>query len=172
MTSLRALSELVATLCRGINRLCTVLAIAALILLLALIAVQVLGRYLLHAPPSWTEEAARFCMIWMGLLGATVAYHSKTDPVIVDMPLAPTRARRRAFIVARALAVTTFALPLALHGVAFVVRYQTRVSEALQLNLGWVVAAIPLCACILCLHAGNELLQEFTHTDPQPEEPP
>ena len=56
-----------------LNRICE----RALIILLAAMAVavflQVLFRYLLHLPLFWTEEFARYCLVWASLLGAAVA---------------------------------------------------------------------------------------------------
>ncbi len=46
---------------------------AALILFLAAMAIivflQVIFRYLLHLPLFWTEEFARYCLVWASLLG-------------------------------------------------------------------------------------------------------
>ncbi|MEL7186560.1 MAG: TRAP transporter small permease [Pseudomonadota bacterium] len=35
---------------------------------------QVLSRYLFVVPAAWTEELARFLLIWIGMLGAAFAY--------------------------------------------------------------------------------------------------
>ncbi|MFK8014981.1 MAG: TRAP transporter small permease [Gammaproteobacteria bacterium] len=35
---------------------------------------QVLSRYLFVVPAAWTEELARFLLIWIGMLGAAYAY--------------------------------------------------------------------------------------------------
>ena len=35
---------------------------------------QVLSRYLFVVPAAWTEELARFLLIWIGMLGASYAY--------------------------------------------------------------------------------------------------
>ena len=34
-----------------------------------LIAIQVVARYVFSEPPGWTEEGARYAMVWSGLLG-------------------------------------------------------------------------------------------------------
>jgi len=47
------------------------------LLLLALVCVtfaQVVWRYLLHSSLSWSEEAARFLMIWLGMVCAGYAF--------------------------------------------------------------------------------------------------
>ncbi|NIX00358.1 MAG: TRAP transporter small permease subunit, partial [Phycisphaerae bacterium] len=36
---------------------------------------QVITRFVLKNPSSWTEELATYLLIWVGLLGAAVALH-------------------------------------------------------------------------------------------------
>ncbi|MBB5722661.1 TRAP-type C4-dicarboxylate transport system permease small subunit [Loktanella ponticola] len=51
-----------------------VIAIAALAIMVCLILGQVFFRYILNDAPNWTEEAARFGMLWMAGLMAPLAY--------------------------------------------------------------------------------------------------
>jgi TRAP-type C4-dicarboxylate transport system permease small subunit len=48
-----------------------------MVLMVVCVTWQVISRYALNSPSSWTEELARFCLIWIGLLGAAYAYHLK-----------------------------------------------------------------------------------------------
>ncbi len=53
------------------------LRLALAILMTAMVASvvwQVLSRYLFVVPAAWTEELARFLLIWIGMLGAAYAY--------------------------------------------------------------------------------------------------
>ena len=53
------------------------LKLALAILMTAMVASvvwQVLSRYLFVVPAAWTEELARFLLIWIGMLGAAYAY--------------------------------------------------------------------------------------------------
>jgi TRAP-type C4-dicarboxylate transport system permease small subunit len=38
---------------------------------------QVMIRYVFKAPSTWSEEFARYLMIWMTMIGAAMALHSK-----------------------------------------------------------------------------------------------
>lgn len=51
-----------------------VIAIVALAIMVCLILGQVFFRYILNDAPNWTEEAARFGMLWMTGLMAPLAY--------------------------------------------------------------------------------------------------
>ena len=41
--------------------------------LVASVFVEVLIRYVIHAPTAWTEEVAKFILVWFGLLAASVS---------------------------------------------------------------------------------------------------
>lgn len=50
------------------------IAVTALVVMVALILGQVFFRYVMNAAPNWTEEGARFGMLWMTGLMAPLAY--------------------------------------------------------------------------------------------------
>lgn len=55
------------------------------------ILMQVFMRYFVGQPLTWSEELARFCMIWITYIGASVAMRAKTlvavDMFLKKMPL-------------------------------------------------------------------------------------
>ena len=61
-----------------------VIAIAALAIMVCLILGQVFFRYVLNDAPNWTEEGARFGMLWLTGLMAPLAYR-KGGFVAIDM---------------------------------------------------------------------------------------
>lgn len=61
-----------------------VIAIAALALMVCLILGQIFFRYIMNDAPNWTEEAARFGMLWLTGLMAPMAYR-QGGFVAIDM---------------------------------------------------------------------------------------
>ena len=49
-------------------------------------------RYVFSSPPVWTEDVARYAMVWTGLLGATLSFKTRSDAVLMDsvFPEPPT----------------------------------------------------------------------------------
>src|SRR5205814_1523973 len=45
---------------------------------------QVVARYAFARPPFWTEELARYAMVWAGMLGAAAAFRRMVDPRLVE----------------------------------------------------------------------------------------
>lgn len=61
-----------------------IISVVALAIMVCLILGQVFFRYVLNDAPNWTEEAARFGMLWMTGLMAPLAYR-KGGFVAIDM---------------------------------------------------------------------------------------
>ncbi len=63
-----------ATINENLHTFCKAISIGALILMVFFILLQIFMRYILNDAPNWTEEAARFGMLWMAGLMAPIAY--------------------------------------------------------------------------------------------------
>ena len=55
-----------------IEKVCTAIAAALLMWMLFALSVQVIARFVFSSGYSWTEESARYTMIWMVFVGAVV----------------------------------------------------------------------------------------------------
>ena len=53
------------------------LLVVLVVALVSSVAWQVMSRYLLSDPSPWTEELARFLLIWIGMLGASLAFRER-----------------------------------------------------------------------------------------------
>ena len=60
-----------------LDRLILFISSFALMLLVATVTWQVFSRYVLNDPSNWTDELARYAMIWLGLLGASYLFGIK-----------------------------------------------------------------------------------------------
>jgi TRAP-type C4-dicarboxylate transport system permease small subunit len=159
--------EAIVTLSAGIDRVCLLLAKAALLGMVGVIMVQVVSRYGLRQPPVWTEELARYLMVWGGLLGATAAFRRATDPAVVR---ADENARdRRALFAKLAIALTAaiFVGPILYYSLfgagmdparSFLMRMSARTSPGLVLNLAFIAAAIPTMCVVILIHVAARVL--------------
>lgn len=136
-----------------LNKFCEISAIFFLVAMLFMVALQVMARYGFNNPPEWTEEGARYCMIWMGLLGATVSYYRKEDPIVFS-PSKEFMARWHLLIrIIEFMAVMTFVFPLVYFGPSFISRQSGRLTETLGLDMGVVILIIPIFAGVVFFHA-------------------
>ena len=132
-------------------------ALAVLMLgLVSAVTWQVASRYLLGDPSAWTEELARYLLIWVGLLGAAYAYRTRAHMGIDLLAQKVSPARQAALRVTSALAVLAFAAPVMIVGGASLVQLTWELrqySAALGLPMAVVYAAIPLSGAIIALYA-------------------
>ena len=119
---------------------------------------QVVTRFVLHQPSSFTEELARYMMIWVGLLGSAYAAGKKSHLALDLLTARFQGARKRASEVVIHAAVLVFALTVMVGGGARLVYIQLSLgqqSAALQWKLGYVYLVVPLAgACIVFYSIG------------------
>src|SRR3954469_21306616 len=75
-----------------IEKIGTFVAAATLTVALVVMAAQVVFRYFLSDSLIWSEEVARYALIWSSMIGAAVAYrhgaHVAVTDVVVRLPKA------------------------------------------------------------------------------------
>lgn len=143
--------------------------IGFLIAMLVLVLVQVFARYGLNNAPAWTEEAARYCMIWCGLFGGIAAFSVDLDPCVITVSSQSSRTRQRLKHWTTFICIGLFLGPLGWLSFGFVSRASLRTSEALNWNLGIVAVILPIyCALILAQSLLKALAFELSATTPAP----
>lgn len=117
---------------------------------------QVFTRFVLRHPSSFTEEAARYLMIWVGLLGSAYAAGRKSH-LALDLITAHLHgARKRGSELFIHVAVLVFALAVMVGGGGRLVWLQLALgqqSAALQVKLGYVYLAVPLAGLFIAFYS-------------------
>jgi TRAP-type C4-dicarboxylate transport system permease small subunit len=126
--------------------------------LLFLVIFQVVTRYILQNAPVWTEEVARYCMVWGGLLGATVAFKEGSDPFLVPPPTKGSPTWLFGARILRAIATVAFLGPILYHSDKFLLRTWQRTTEALGIPTAFVTVAVPLAVAVIFFHLLAQLL--------------
>lgn len=138
---METLARFTRTLSRASTKAVKVLLIGMVVVMTVLVIMQVLLRYLFSSAFSWSEEIARYLMIWVSFLGAGLALqqglHIGVEALIMRLS---NRGRRRVSLVSKA-AILVFLLVLTVGGfqLAWFVRNQS--SPALFLSMSWAYGA-------------------------------
>ena len=112
-------------------------------------SLQVIYRYVLGAPLSWSEEASRYCFVWITFLGAVLGLergvHIGVD--ILTNRFAPSM--RRSLAAASHLLVGTFCVLVAYASWPVLEVNLLQSSPALGLPMSYVYAAIPVSMLLM-----------------------
>lgn len=161
-------------------------AVFAVLVMLAAAGWQVFARYLLSQPPAWTEELARFSMVWGGLLGASCAFRLKADPTLfpdavarrgtVGIILVLIRSAGVLMLVLTTLWFCAFGPGMNLAR-GYVARLIGRQAETMDLPMIVFGIAIPIAFVIITIHVLADLsrviiLERNQQPDPQAKGPP
>ena len=117
---------------------------------------QVFTRFVLRTPSSFTEELARYMMIWVGLLGSAYATGKKSHLALDLITARLQGARKRASEIFIHSAVLLFALTVLVGGGGRLVWIQLSLgqqSAALQVKLGYVYLAVPLAGVFIVFYS-------------------
>lgn len=136
---------------RAIERVLDAFLLIALVVMLCSIFVQVAGRYLFNAPPSWTEEVARFLIVWVTMVGSAAMLrrhgHIAVSVAVDALP------RRLGLMVGwlRDALILIMAGALANYGYAFAVLGGRRESAALEIPMFYPFLAAPVGGVLIAL---------------------
>ena len=117
-----------------------------------IVVVQVVARYLLNHSLFWSEELARYLLVWLTFLGASVAYHRGVHPGVdfLYARFSPSwQCRVRAGI--HLVSLVFFAVMVA-RGAAFAWFVRLQISPALSLPKWVIMAVVPLAGLIFMVH--------------------
>jgi len=113
---------------------------------------QVLFRYLLKLPLFWTEEFARYCLVWSSLLGAAVALKNGQHMAVTFVMERLPGKLRRIFSVIALLFITLLLTVILLGGIQLVLVTRAQISPALRLPMAIPYSALPIGAAIMIFH--------------------
>ena len=125
---------------------------------------QIFTRFVLKDPSSFTEELARYLLIWVGLLGAGYAVSKKLHLAIDIIPGRLEGKNRLILDIAVESVIFLFAfLVLVIGGIRLVgiTLMLNQVSAALQIKMGYVYLALPLSGLIIMFYSLEKILEKF-----------
>lgn len=141
---------------QSINRTIELVLIVIFALLVIDVLWQVFGRYVLNQSFSFTEEFARFALIWLTILGAAYL-NGKREHLSMDFllqKLSPQKLKVRMQIIE--LLMFAFALVVMVIGggnLVYSTLYLGQVSPAMNISLGYVYAIIPISGMLIMFYS-------------------
>lgn len=136
---------------RALERVLDAVLALMLTILVASLVWQVFGRYALDRAPGWSEELARFLMVWIAMLGSAVVMRENghiTVSVLVD---ALPRSVRSVLLAVRDAVVLATVYVLFAYGINLAALLKGQLSAAFEVTMALPYAALPAGAFLIGL---------------------
>jgi TRAP-type transport system small permease protein len=150
---------------RFLNGYYRVLQVAITILMAGLlvpVTMQVLSRYTGIIPRYvWTEEIARFCFVWIVMIGAMIAVRDRTHFIVDVLPPPRTPLGRLVADMTVHFCLLVFALVFLVYGYQWARFGATQRSEIAELPMLIIYIAWPLAAFTWILFIGEHVVQDI-----------
>ncbi|MBT8301523.1 MAG: TRAP transporter small permease [Maribacter sp.] len=137
-----------------------------LVIIMAIMTINVLwqvaSRYILGSPSSFTDELARYLMIWIGILGA--AYVSGRN-MHVAIDVLPRRLRqntqKKLMLIVRILIILFCLVAMVIGGsrLVYITYVLDQNSPALQVPLAVVYVVIPISGLLIIYYKISDILK-------------
>jgi TRAP-type C4-dicarboxylate transport system permease small subunit len=159
------LGSIVETVCGGICVFCY-----AVMTLTAILGV--FFRYVMQSPFMWTEEVARYLLVWLGFTAISMALrqnrHIKVDVMAAIAP--PVVQKSVAYVVD--VLVALFFVVLFWQG-WLMTKNNIMVASTLPVSMTWIYAALPVAALLaLFQHGMNVIRKTASRFVPDPDREP
>jgi len=105
---------------------------------------QVLTRFLLNAPSTWSEVTARSLMIWCVFVGAAPAFRGGVMMAVEAVYKLVPRRFHLALETVIALLCALFLVALIWFGTAMAWRVRMQMLAGVEVSIAWVYAALPV----------------------------
>ncbi|WP_017756228.1 TRAP transporter small permease [Calidifontibacillus oryziterrae] len=136
----------------GLNNVVKYILYLLLTILIIAVFAQVVFRFVLEQPLAWTEELARYCLVWITFLGAAYAMSKKAHIGLEFFKDRLPKLGRDFLTILSALVSIAFFVILLVQGYELVNRSMAQLSPVLRLPMGVVYAVMPISAILLIIN--------------------
>ena len=129
---------------------------------------QVISRYLLKSPSSFTDELARFLLIWVGILGAAYAAGKKMH-LAIDIIVNKFNKKNRIIIYNLInFVITLFAFFVMVIGgsnLMYILLKLGNTTPALSIPIGYIYSVIPLSGILIIYYSIFDIVATVKEKD-------
>lgn len=145
---------------RALAKIVDAILAALMVGLVGAVFTQVFSRYVIQDSVPWTEEVARYLLIYLTFVGAAVAVrehtHLRVDFLVVRLP----QVVQRMVGIVMTLGITISGVLLVVYGYSYTERSMGTISPAIGESIAWIYAAMPLAGALMVAYSIPSLLRQ------------
>jgi C4-dicarboxylate transporter DctQ subunit len=139
----------------------------ALIVMMAVmtvtVIVQVFLRYLFSFSLSWSEEVARYLMIWVSFLGGSLALQKGLHIGVELLMVRISPERRKWISIFSKMLILTFLIFLTIGGIKITWAVRDQRSPALLFSMAYAYLSAPVGGLLMAIQAIHSLIEEWAN---------
>ncbi len=162
---MRRLSHILNRLSAALNGISEWILIVIGVAMSIVVLMQIFFRFVVYLPFPWSEEIARYLMIWLGMIGSFVALRrGRHIGVTIFMERVPQRVNVVLFPLIQGIMIV-FLLYVAREGWTMALANLTQKSPAMQIPMFYPYVAVPFGAVLMIIELLAALLHQFFPTE-------
>lgn len=153
---------------RIVDRILANILVALMLIMVLDVLWQVFSRYILLSPSSFTDELARYLLIWIGVLGAAYAAGQGEHLSINLISEKLTPSGRKKLKIFQNVLIILFALTALVIGggrLVYITYFLAQDSPALHVPLSIIYSIIPLSGLLIMYYKTLEIAIINSHPD-------
>lgn len=145
-----------------INKTVEWFSIGLVIVMVLLVLWQIVARYLLNSPSSFSEALTRYLFVWLVLVTSTYAFGSR-DHMYISALNDRLRGKTRTVVnILIEVLTILFAACVMVFGGSIIARMQmVSLDSSLHIPMGIVYAIIPVCGVIIVFYCICNIIEEL-----------
>ena len=145
-----------------INKTVEWFSIGLVIVMVQLVLWQIVARYLLNSPSSFSEALTRYLFVWLVLVTSTYAFGSR-DHMYISALNDRLRGKTRTVVnILIEVLTILFAACVMVFGGSIIARMQmVSLDSSLHIPMGIVYAIIPVCGVIIVFYCICNIIEEL-----------
>lgn len=150
------------TLRKWINKVVEAFSVVIVAVMVLLVLWQVVARYLLNNPSTFTEALTRYLFVWLVLVSATYAFGSR-DHMCISVLNARLKGRAKTAVnIAIEVLTILFAACVMIFGGSVITRMQmVSMDSSLHIPMGLVYSIIPICGVLTVFYCLYNIADEL-----------
>ncbi|MDX1808633.1 MAG: TRAP transporter small permease [Sulfurospirillaceae bacterium] len=146
-----------------IDKQISLFVVSLMILLSVLLSVSVFYRYVLNDSIYWSNEVARYILVYIVFFGATMAHKHKAH-IRIDMILgALSHKNKKNIEILIGIIFLLFWVVVLVGSIKLLPLFIIQKTATLEIPFAYPFAALPISALIWILYCTDDILKELTH---------
>jgi TRAP-type C4-dicarboxylate transport system permease small subunit len=146
----------------GIFKAELVIGVSLTVVMVAAVFLQVVFRYVVNQPLSWSEELARYIFVWASMLGASMGIKKKSHFSLDALLKLFPRSQKKALEIILYCLMSVFLIILVYYGTQFSRELYVQTAPGLNITMAIPYAAMPVGGMLMLLHI---LLMPFAKSE-------